>query len=309
MPDKRKWGDQHINKSIKQINSATWLFGSYILHRTSAQCDQANWIDDRDHSSYCLTKQPSPSSASTTPLNTPHIKLIHESGDASAVWSIGSNVICKVRYLEKGVTPESATLNFVQGKSPSFETPKVLFHAFSRDRSFLFMQRLPGLTLDKAWPSLSEEWKHYYVKAIVDVCQEMAKWKGDRVGGVDKRFVPEFFLVRTPGDDDFSSVPEGCEAIGMDCTDLVFYHADLGPSNIIVEEEPRHGKLGIIDFEISGYFPRGWIRTKFRLSSGMNLSTSTPSCPATWWRSEVQKALKIRGFDDYSEAWMKWRGY
>lgn len=31
MADKRKWGDQHINKSIKQINDATWLIGGYIV--------------------------------------------------------------------------------------------------------------------------------------------------------------------------------------------------------------------------------------------------------------------------------------
>ncbi|KKK22180.1 hypothetical protein ARAM_007478, partial [Aspergillus rambellii] len=48
---------------------------------------------------------------------------------------------------------------------------------------------------------------------------------------------------------------------GMDCSDLVFYHADLGPGNIIVEDVPRTGSLGLIDWEIAGYFPRGWIRT------------------------------------------------
>jgi hypothetical protein len=63
---------------------------------------------------------------------------------------------CKARYIEEGVTPESVTLEFVQRKQPSFETPKVLFHAFNHDRSFLFIQRLPGQTLDSAWPSLSE---------------------------------------------------------------------------------------------------------------------------------------------------------
>ncbi|KAI1336712.1 hypothetical protein F5Y15DRAFT_393828 [Xylariaceae sp. FL0016] len=308
MPDKRKWGDQHINKSIKQIDAATWLIGDFILHRSPTQSDHANWTDDRDHSSYHLSKRPSQVLASTTPPNTPYIQLVHEAGDASAVWSIGSNVLCKARYIEEGVTPESATLGFVQSKHPSFKTPKVLFHAFCHDRSFLFMQRLPGRTLDSAWPSLSEHWKHYYVSAIADACQEMAEWAGDQVGGVNKQLISEFFLVTPPGGDDFSSVSAGCKAIGMDCTNVMFYHADLGPSNIIVEDEPRHGTFGIIDFEISGYFPRGWIRTKFRLSSGMDLSASASECPS-WWRSEMQKTLGIRGFEDYSQAWMEWRGY
>jgi len=308
MADKRKWGDQHINKSIKQIDASTWLIGDdFILHRSSTQCDQANWNDNRDYSSYHLSKRPS-QVPSLTLLDTPYIQLVHGVGDSSAVWSIGSNVLCKARYLEEGVTPESVILDFVQRKQPSFETPKVLFHAFSHDRSFLFIQRLPGRTLDSAWPSLSESWKRHYVSSIVDACQEMAEWKGDQIGGVDKQFVPKFFLVTPSGSDNFDSVPAGCKAIGMNCADIVFYHADLGPNNIIVEDEPRHGKFGIIDFEISGYFPRGWVRTKFRLSSGMDFSASASDCP-TWWRSEIQKALEIRGFEDYSQAWMKWRGY
>ncbi|KAI1198913.1 hypothetical protein F5X97DRAFT_298108 [Nemania serpens] len=308
MADKRKWGDQHINKSIKQIDAATWLIGDLVLRRSSVLSEKATWSDHSDHSNYHLVKQAPGVFVSTTPLDSPHIRLIYECGDASAVWSIGSNVLCKVRYLEDGVTPESVALDFVRSKNPSFETPEVLSYEVYDNKSFLFMRRLPGRTLDRAWPTLDESWKRYYVHAVVGICQEMAEWKGDQVGGVDKQCVPEHFLVTPPGSKMFGLVPAGCEAIGMDCSSVVFCHADLGPTNIIVEDEPKSGKLGIIDFEISGYFPRGWIRTKFRISGGMDLSASASTCP-TWWRSEMQKALGDRGFEDYSQAWMEWRGY
>jgi len=75
-----------------------------------------------------------------------------------------------------------------------------------------------------------------------------------------------------------------------------------------VEDEPNSGKIGIIDFEISGYFPRGWIRTKFRLSSGMDFSTSASDDP-TSWRAGIQRALGEREYEDYAQAWVKWRGY
>jgi hypothetical protein len=42
--------------------------------------------------------------------------------------------------------------------------------------------------------------------------------------------------------------------MGMDCLNLIFNYADLGPMNIIVENKPNSGKLGVIDFEIAGYF-------------------------------------------------------
>jgi hypothetical protein len=144
----------------------------------------------------------------------------------------------------------------------------------------------------------------YYVKEVVNICKEMAQWEGHRLGGVDNQIVPEYYL-QSSGTKDFSSLQATCEAIGMDCSSFVFYHADLGPGNLIIEHEPKSGRVGVIDFEISGFFPRGWIRTKFRVSSGMDLPDSVTDSP-TWWRSEMQKALGGDGFEDYSHAYMKW---
>ncbi|KAG4429002.1 hypothetical protein IFR05_015512 [Cadophora sp. M221] len=161
-----------------------------------------------------------------------------------------------------------------------------------------------------AWPSLNEYWQRHYVNAVVNVCKQMAEWRGHSLGGVDGQNIPEYYLVTPGGSNNFSSVnlEAGCKAMGMDCSSVVFSHADLGPTNIIVEDEPRSGTVGIIDFEISGYPPRGWIRTKFRLCSGMDLYASATN-NQTWWRAEVQKALGAAGFEDYAHAWMEWREY
>jgi predicted unusual protein kinase regulating ubiquinone biosynthesis (AarF/ABC1/UbiB family) len=67
--------------------------------------------------------------------------------------------------------------------------------------------------------------------------------------------------------------------MGMDCLNFVFNHTDLRPTNIIVENKPNSKKVGIIDFEIAGYFPQSWIKTKFRISSGMDLSRSAADDP------------------------------
>jgi hypothetical protein len=92
----------------------------------------------------------------------------------------------------------------------------------------------------------------------------------------------------------------------MDCSSFVFFHADLGPSNIMVMDDPQSGRLGIIDFETSGFLPRGWVKTKLRVSPGLGLSSAVTDTPPTYWRSEVQKALGPRGFEDYPEGYMKW---
>lgn len=246
-----------------------------------------------------------------TPLDSPYIKLVHEAGDASAVWFIGNNAFCKVKYTVEGVTPESTTLNFVRAQQPSFETPKVLHHAFGSDRSYFFLQRVSGRTLDVAWPSLNAYWRRHYVKTVAGICREMAEWKSLDFGGVDGGGIPEAYLLKpSSADEDFSSanLRAACEAMGMDCSEFVFVHADLGPGNIIVEEdEPRSGKVDIIGFEIAGFFPRSWIRTKLRISGRMDLSHLAGACDPHWWRAEVQKALRDISFDDATEGWEEWR--
>ena len=32
MADPRKWGEDHISKSLKQIDSETWLVGGLVIH-------------------------------------------------------------------------------------------------------------------------------------------------------------------------------------------------------------------------------------------------------------------------------------
>ncbi|KFY37316.1 hypothetical protein V495_07244 [Pseudogymnoascus sp. VKM F-4514 (FW-929)] len=311
MPVERKWGEDHINKSLRQINQDSWLIGNLVLHRAPNLSDAAIWNDDGDNSSYTLTEVPTPLPSATTPLDSLYIKLVHEAGDASAVWSIGNNAFCKVKYIESGVTPESAILNFVRAQQPSFETPRVLHHVFGTDRSYLFLRRVPGRTLDAAWPSLNAYWRSHYVKAVVGICKEMTQWKSPQFGGVDGQGIPERYLLKPSAPEDFSppNLQAACEAMGMDCSHFVFSHADLGPTNIIVEDEPNSGRVGIIDFEIAGYFPRSWIRSKFRISGGMDLSRSASDEPH-WWRAEVQRALGADAFEDVVDAWVKWaRGH
>lgn len=222
----RKWGENHISKALKQVRSDCWLLGSFILRRLPYQSNTATWNDESDGSSYVLEKSSSSHLAAISHYESSYVQLVHQAGDASAVWTIGSVAFCK----------------------------------------------------------------------------EMARWDVREFGGVDNQNIPEYYLQRR-GSDGFSSLKSSCEEIGMDCSDLAFYHADLGPTNIIIQDKPKSGAIGVIDFEIAGYLPRDWIRTKFRLSSGMNLSESDNP---TWLRAEVQKLLGKEGFRDFSSAYMSW---
>lgn len=145
----RKWSEDHVNQFFKQIDANSWLVGNLVLRHSSQPSDAATRQDDLDGSNYSITEALNPRPKTIQP-NSPHIKLVHEAGDASAVWSIGSNAFCMVRYLEEGVTLESTTINFVRRQKARFGTPEVLRHAFGDDRSFLFLRRVPGRTLASA---------------------------------------------------------------------------------------------------------------------------------------------------------------
>jgi hypothetical protein len=150
----RKWGEAHIKNTLKQVNSDTWLIGSFLLRRSSGCSPTATWIDESEDSSYTITSAPTDHPAALQP-DSPYIKLVHEAGDASAVWAVGPSALCKIRYIEDGVTPESTTLDYVRDQRPSFDVPTVICYFVDGDRSYLFLERLPGRTLDSAWPSLA----------------------------------------------------------------------------------------------------------------------------------------------------------
>lgn len=242
-PSYVKMGDDHINKSIQQINSDTWQLPwvNLVLRRQSQTSSPASvqedatppiatWIDDIYNTRYTLTSEQPLLPSSTTSTRDSPIKLIYEMADQSAVWSIGSNVVCKVKYTQGGHTSESATLNFVHNQPRTFETPKVLHHAHGADRNYLFMSRVLDRTLQDAWPTLNEYWQSKYHETVVGIYQEMAQWRGKILGGVDGGYICENFLDVTKSKDLLKS----CQNMGMDCSDLIFQHADMGPLNISI---------------------------------------------------------------------------
>ncbi|KAH8710281.1 hypothetical protein GQ44DRAFT_626618 [Phaeosphaeriaceae sp. PMI808] len=125
------WDENNINKAHKQATSNTWVIGNLVLSRSKSPSKAVTWIDGVDGSSYTITTRSN--HLPSVFLDSLHIKLIHEAGDAFAVWSIGNSAICKVRYLEEGVTSEAGALNFVQKKRPNFQTPKVLYYAYDEN--------------------------------------------------------------------------------------------------------------------------------------------------------------------------------
>lgn len=294
-----------VRESVKQVDEDHWLIGPLQLCRSKGYSDTSTWYDQDDDFSYTLNNASDPPPP-TVPLseNIP-LRLVHDVG--SAVWSIGNSAFCKVKIPVFGTTPEAATLAFIHEQQPDFEIPKVLHQAEQNGRFYLFLSRVRGQTLENAWSTLDEKWRQHYMNAVVNICKFLQSRESDILCGADGKNAFEPFLVKYGEKEDFSpqNLQQGCEIMGMDCSKLVFGHADLAPGNIMVEDIPETGSIGIIDWEVAGFFPRGWIRTKFRVNGGLDLPDSVTDTP-TEWRSGVQKSLEAHGFEDYSSQWASW---
>lgn len=291
--------DYPVRKSIREIDDRSWLIGNKTL-LSRAPLSSCIWRDGKG-AGFTISDAPVPLPESRPLSDTSDIKLIYDAGDVSAVFSIG-DAFCKVRVLDiPDVTREHVTLAWLQQRSWSFAIPHVIHHAEHDDRYYILLSRIPGETIDKIWSNLSESMRQHYAERVASVCQELAvPAEKSCICGVDGNTLSERYLCGQKVDCSPLNLQKNALELGMDCSSLVFYHCDLGPSNILVDLS--NSSVGIIDWEIAGFVPAEWIKTKFRISSGMNLSSGD----GLDWRRRVITCLGKLGFSDAVEMYQTW---
>lgn len=264
------------------------------------------WKDE--DGDYCLVESQFRESHSSEALSE---GLIYQAGMSSAVWTIGSHAICKVKTWCEGMELESSTLAFIANKFPHIPSPHVIHSWLDKklNRSFLILRRIQGQTLERAWPSLTPDQKEQAASTVAQYCHDLAgvtsqniqsatgcgvlepflnvraeethpTWK-PRLLGPLSRTVTEKYLRR------ISTLPT--PLIG---NEFHFYHADLGPTNIILSDDGF--VKGILDWESAGFYPRFWISLKPYRSPGFNLDAPNDSRYA--WADLLISKLSDMGF-------------
>ncbi|KAK0739003.1 hypothetical protein B0T21DRAFT_284472 [Apiosordaria backusii] len=307
----------HINDSIRKINANSWLIGEKLqLYRgRTASHTQPSWSDG-EGGYFILSDAPQPLPESRAhPENSPELPRVYDAGDQAAVWRAGDAFIKVHDVKTPQKTREHSTLQFLHSKTEEkplgFEIPTVLYHGEWDSREYHVLTRVRGQTLAAAWPSMDGTLREFFVTRIAEICQQLAEWKRDAsqgVGGADGGWMEEMYLTTKHNTSLNPQVlAQSCGAMGMDISSpFVFYHTDLGPTNIIVDAESR--SIGIIDWETAGYVPIEWVRTKFRLSSGMDFPQGDgEDYKSTDWRRLVGVKLGEMGFKDAVEGWLMFR--
>jgi hypothetical protein len=70
--------------------------------------------------------------------------------------------------------------------------------------------------------------------------------------------------------------------------------------------DPDKRSIGIIDWELAGYVPEEWIKTKFNLSSGMNFPDGKAAEPWEWRRLGAHRLEEIRSTNAI-DNWVRFR--
>ena len=293
----------HLNESIREVGEGSWLISNTLLltHSSSPPpdkipTDRECWSDSNGgHFALSTAPEPLPNSKPLTEGSS-YILRVHAVDNQAAVWRVGEAFI-KAHHMDYShVTREHVTLQFLKDRRPQgFEFPDVYYHFETESRYFLVVSRIPGQLLEEAWPNMDETLRQYYIGKVADVCNQLAAWKSDIIGGVDGHQLLERYLVKGNSKMADALSPQqllkNCTEMSMDVSKFVFYHCDLGPTNLLVNTST--GSLGIIVGSLLATF----------LSNG--LEQNFDSRPE-WISTIGMRTPKRTGAAELLSIWKRW---
>ncbi|KAJ0124414.1 protein kinase subdomain-containing protein [Diaporthe amygdali] len=191
---------------------------------------------------------------------------------------------------------EAATMKFIAEKT-NIPVPRVLSAFLRNGAAYIVMEKIEGQELAKLWHHISDETRANLLgqlRQIVDELRALEPPSEFCVGSCTGGSLQDFRQSRAPPPvrfgpfrtmQDFHSwlrdgLKQG-EAENMEQAELdsvnemiarqdgpwpppVFTHGDLNPSNILVRDDKI---VGIIDWEMSGWYPHYWEYTSLKIGS------------------------------------------
>ena len=303
-----------LKESIKQISQSSWLIGSMVCERTNTKRPDnviAAWEEDQH--TYIL-RTPKDNEIASPPLTelSDTMKIVHEGGTLSVVWTIGRQVFCKVKIHIPNQESEANTIHFVQKVAPQIPTPDVIHTWTEHDRSFLLLKRIQGSTLRDAWEHLTPSQRTSAVETVARYCDLLARHTSPTLRSVTGKpllepwlAVPDSELIGPLTHEEcmrhFSLPSPDSPALEAE---FHFYHPDLGPSNIIISDDGS--VAGIIDWEAAGFYPRFWIAIKPAFGPGLDFDPPVAGSEDTEWRKRLRAELEKLGFPQAALWWKKW---
>ena len=321
-----------IKQAIKCLGPNSWLLGpSLLCERHAPATASCKWADS-DGSGYTLQRleEGSESLGFILPdrykqaVVEPHplsskgpVKLLKQINH-SAVWKVGEWGVFKTKpwTAEKGT--EAATMVFVKEKFPNIPIPTVFEHHEDscNNRSYLLMSWVRGQDLKSMWKQMDEKQRKDVLAQVAGFIYSLAQIESMQLATAEGKKIYEPYLVteKTAPDDkpwlllDSGEIGKYEKIWGADYNKCVFYHADLGPTNIKIEIQDGEGVVvGLLDWEVCGFMPIGWVATKPFVSDGYTFEWGIGEFEGRWdWSNMLGRALEGLGFKAFGSEWRKW---
>jgi hypothetical protein len=311
-----------IERSVVCTEQDRWLLGrlnTCEIVDTVPNDAAVHW--EADGKTYCIRTSTVDVDESVWRRGDAKSNLYHSAGTSAAVWNIGGFFI-KVKAWQEGMQLESDTIKFVnsisQNSTSRIPTPEVI-HCWvdaQWNRSFLVLKALEGDTLYEAWGSLSDSQRTDIARTVAGFCDTLASSTSERLETAHGKAVQEPFLTPLALASDPSWKPRtfgpysATQLQSMFSKDLVltghidlfsFYHADLGPSNILVSKDGTIA--GVLDWESAAYYPKFWLGTKPLISAGFHVSGPKKKA----WACLLAESLKSKGLSPDMECFHAWQ--
>uniref|UniRef100_A0A8H7NLT3 Aminoglycoside phosphotransferase domain-containing protein n=1 Tax=Bionectria ochroleuca TaxID=29856 RepID=A0A8H7NLT3_BIOOC len=224
------------------------------------------------------------------------IDRVYLAGTSAAVWCIGECFFKAHAWCEE-MQLESDNIRFVKEKAPEVPVPEVEYGwiDYTVNRHFLITKRVSGQTLDRAW----RNFPYLNVRKLLKILRGLlASWLLILHHASKQSLVMEFVNHGFREKLMHHIQPEPPPAI-----DPVFhfYHADLGPTNVMVMQDGTVS--GIIDWESAAYYPQFWVATKTSLPAfHLECETDDP----TLWGQLLGQALEVCGYKRLDAEFRRW---
>ncbi|MCJ1255151.1 hypothetical protein MMC24_002967 [Lignoscripta atroalba] len=185
--------------------------------------------------------------------------------DRQVVLQTDNSIRKSVRVHRSDLCAEKDTLELVRANT-SIPVPRVYDYYRSEEFEHLVMEKMSGVTLEKAWPTLEVHEKEDIADQVVEFLIELRK--------LSSPYIEAALLNRKPLQSGLVNVADfnrerfkqfsnnkhisayvQTRVDGLHPQPNVFTHADLDRSNILVVDKKVSG---IIDWESAGYFPAYW---------------------------------------------------
>jgi len=205
---------------------------------------------------------------------------------------------------------EADTLRYVREQF-GIPAPEIIYDWLDEDCrwSFLILKPVESETLRQAWPSPSDHQRKTAASQVAEYCEILAEATSDSLASATGHGMRDQYLspdrpLNAPSWKPILFPPLPLPQAKMYLCPLDagenfhFYHADLGPTNVMVSRDGR--VTGILDWESAAFYPRVWIGTKPRVSYGFILEGVDGDKWA--WSKLLSEALEERKFVPYVQG-------